>query len=195
MMKKNAFSLLKFSVFCFSLFFLTACSEGEKEIGKWIGIFVGVIAGMIILNMILEYLAIKYAYIYWPACLIASAIIFWLTWTGSLSEIVDLILAHAILLYFLIPNCDDNVEHYTQISYEYDFSYSEWRETSRKSVTETTPGFVLKLVLIGIVGFVAIGVPLIFQNVYLLFIGFGIEGLWALYFSFLGIKRFVKYHR
>ena len=195
MKKKNSNFLFKLSVITLSVLCLTSCSEEEQLIGKWIGIFVGVVAAMLILNMILEYLAIKLAYIYWPACLIASIIIFYSEMRGGLAgDLKGMILAHFILLYFLIPNCDDNVEHYVKIQYEYDFTWNEWNETSRKSFTEETPGFVVKLVCIGLVGFAAIGIPLIFNNYHLFWIGFGIEGLWSLYFSYCGIKRLIKYH-
>ena len=85
MKKKNSNFLFKLSVITLSVLCLTSCSEEEQLIGKWIGIFVGVVAAMLILNMILEYLAIKLAYIYWPACLIASIIIFYSEMRGGLA--------------------------------------------------------------------------------------------------------------
>ena len=191
------------AIFAFTLgtLLLTSC-KSASDMNAWDAILIIIVfvIAMVILNRILEFLAVKFAYIYWPLCLAASIFLFFLCKnTGGLESAVNngIVFPHIILLYLLIPNMNDSVKHYTEITYEYDYTWNEYRESDRKSVTEETPGFLIKLGVIIVLILVLFYVPKWVTGSYpswWIYLSFGLEGLWSLYFSSLGIYRVIKYH-
>lgn len=184
-----------------SILCLSACNvNSDTPLWKIILIFVGIIAAMIVANTFLEFLAIKFAYIYWPFCLILTLVFFFTELKGgNFGSEMGIFYAHAILLYLLIPNMDDSVHMYTEITYQYDLTFEDWRETDRKTIKEETPGFIIKLAVIAILLVAFFLLPgWIFndarQYAMMLYLPLGIEGLISLIFSIMGIARLIKYH-
>ena len=117
------------------VFSLSACSFGhiDSNTPLWqviltaVLIFGAIVAVMEIANIFLEFLAIKYAYIYWPICLVLTIVIFFTEiYGGDFGSDFGFLYAHAILLYLLLPKMDDSVQMYSKITYQYDLVFEEW---------------------------------------------------------------------
>ncbi|MGN0803958.1 MAG: hypothetical protein ACI4MS_01060 [Candidatus Coproplasma sp.] len=201
-MKKKIRNVLCVATLAVSMLCISACTiNSDTPIWKIILIFCGIVAGMVALNSVLEFLAIKFAYIYWPICLGLTLFFFFMELKGNnFGSDLGIFYVHSVLLYLLIPNIDDSVKMYSKITYEYDLVFSEWRETDRKTIKEETPGFLIKLVVIAVLLVVFFLVPFwIFKDTdkqvyWMLFLPLGLEGLISLICSIMGIVRLIKYH-
>ena len=193
------------------LFLLCSCGElnSESSLGDVIWTIVGwivLIAAIdTILDMIINYFAIRFPYVYFPICLIFSIILFSKATHGEFAMFgsdIGLFIGHAILLFMMIPRPDDFTEHYTRITYEYDTTFGDFFESSRKDIKHTISGAGVKLVIVGILLFVLFGIPVFIdaipRNVAALWIGFGpliVEAGFSGIYSLIGIHRLIKYHR
>lgn len=111
----------------------------------WIAL-IGVIEA--IFNLIFNFFAIRFPYIYFPLCLIFALILFFKFSKGDtfmFGSGFGIYIGHAILLFLMIPRFEDFVQHYTRITYEYDITFGEFYETSRKDIKQITSGICLKL--------------------------------------------------
>lgn len=158
-----------------------------------------------IFDLIINFFAIRFPYIYFPLCLIFALIMFFKVSKGDFSMFgseLGIYIGHAILLFMMIPRPDDFVEHYTRITYKYDTTFGEFRETSRKDIKKTTSGACLKLGIVIVIFLVLFVLPvLIFDKneslwaSWVLYCPLIVEGIYSGIFSLIGIYRLIKYHR
>lgn len=109
-------------------------------------------------------------------------------------------IGHAILLFLMIPRFEDFVQHYTRITYEYDITFGEFYETSRKDIKQITSGICLKLGTILVLLLVFFALPaLAFDDSlgasWALYCPLIVEGVYSGLFSLIGIYRLIKYRR
>ena len=201
-MKERMQKALSISSLFFATMCLTSC-EINSDTPPWqiILIIIGVLCAMLIANYILEYIAIRFAYIFWPACLAYTLILFFMTMNGKITDPFVYSIHHLCLLYLIFPNFDDSIHMYQEISYQYDLVLSDWIETDRKTIKEETPGFLIKLGVIVLIILSATLFPSWFikdetiQSYIFLFLPFAIEVLISFICSILGVVRLIRYHR
>ena len=192
-MKKNNIPLY-IAEFLFALITLTACSLDDKPVLKWIIIIAVSIILFILTNMILGWLSIRFCYIYWPLCLIASLIIYFVFTNTVGDDSAPHLQAHIALQMFLLPKLDASIVNYSEVTYSFDSTFGEWRSSGERTWAETTPGFILKAVMIAILalGFSAIHC---FAGRKWDWISLVIEGGWSLMFTVISLSSFIKRKR
>ncbi|MCH5180492.1 MAG: hypothetical protein J1F32_04720 [Erysipelotrichales bacterium] len=206
-MKKN---IRLYLLFFFSLFLLTSCGKlnENSSLGEVIWTIVGWIAlvGVIeaIFDLIFNFFAIKFPYIYFPSCLAFALVLFFKISKGNFAMFgldFGIYLAHGILLFLIIPRFEDFVQHYTRITYEYDITFGEFRETSREDIKKTISGICVKLGTVAVLLLVFFVLPtLIYKDndpsfaSWMKYAPLIVEGGYCGIFSLLGFYRLIKYH-
>lgn len=192
------------------LILLTSCGNLDENsslsdviwtIIGWIAL-VGVIEA--VFDLIFTFGAIKFPYIYFPLCLVFALILFFKISKNDFAMFgseFGIYIGHAILLFLMIPRFEDFVQHYTRITYEYDITFGEFRETSRKEMKQTVSGICLKLGTIAVLLLVFFVLPVfIFEKddasyeSWILYCPLIVEGAYSGIFSLIGIHRLIKYH-
>jgi len=192
------------------LFLLSSCNLNENSsLGDVIWTIVGLIAliGVIeaIFDLIFSFFAVRFPYVYFPLCLAFAIVMFFRMSKGNMSMFgseFGIYLGHAILLFLMIPRFEDFVQHYTRITYQYDITFGEFRETSRTNVKKTISGICVKLGTVAVLLLAFFVLPtFIFEGnnpSYVSWISYGpliVEGAYCGIFSLIGIYRLIKYHR
>ncbi len=190
------------------LVFLSSCKKLNSESSLTQVIFT--IIGWILLialidtvvDMIVNFFAIKFPYIYFPIILVFALLMYFKPFPRLFGFDWGFILGHAILLFIMIPRPSDFVEHYTRITYQYDITIGDFFETSRKDIKHTISGACVKLAIVGILLCVFYLVPFLFFNKnnaiyerWMLVAPLIVEAGFAGIYSLLGFYRLIKYHR
>ncbi len=190
------------------LLLLSSCSklDSDSSLGKVIGTIVLwiLLIALIdtILDMIINFLALRLPYIYFPICLAFSLVLFFNPTARLFGRDWGFMIGHAILLFLMIPRPDDFIKHYTRITYQYDITLGDFFETSRKDIKHTVSGACVKLAIVGILLCIFYLVPFLFfdknEEMYgkwLVFAPLIVEAGFSGIYSLLGIYRLIRYHR
>lgn len=189
------------------LLFLSSCKKLNSESSLWevgltlLGWILLIAAIDTIVDMIVNFLAIKFPYIYFPIILAFALLLYFKPFPHLFGFEWGFILGHAILLFMMIPRPDDFVEHYTRITYQYDITIGEFFESSRKDIKHTISGACVKLAIVGILLCIFYLIPYLFfsksnetYTYWMLLAPLIVEAGFSGIYSILGIYRLIKYH-
>ena len=189
------------------LLLLCSCGDLNENSSLWevIGtlfLWIFIIAAIdTILDMMINFFALRFPYIYFPICLVFSLLLFFNPTVHLFNLNWGFMIGHAILLFLMIPRPDDFLEHYTRITYQYDLTLGDFFESERKDIKHTISGACVKLAIVAILLCVFYLIPFFFfdkndvmyQN-WLLYAPLIVEAGFSGIYSLLGIYRLIRYH-
>lgn len=210
-MRKFMKNIKLYLIFIPLLFLLSSCGKLNENstLSEVIWTLVGWIAliGVIeaIFDLIFSFFGIRFPYVYFPLCLAFALVLFFKASKGNTTMFgveYGIYIGHAILLFLMIPRFEDFVQHYVRITYEYDITFGEFRETSRKEFKKTISGICLKLGIIIVILLVFFVLPVFISDAndslaasWILYCPLIVECAYSGIFSLIGIYRLIKYHR